>query len=121
MTLEFYKVLHLAGLIFLFTGIGGFLALSEGNRKRASFAMYLHGVGLMLLLISGFGMVAKSGVGFPWWVITKIVLWLVLGAMLAFAKRNVFPVRTLIIISILIGCVLAYLGLTWKTEFRIMG
>lgn len=112
MSPEFYKLLHLSGLIFLFTGIGGFLALNKENAQHGKFAVYLHGVGLVLLLVSGFGLVAKLEIGFPWWIVGKVVLWLFLGGALALAKREVFPIRTLIIVSIFVGFVLAYLGLS---------
>jgi uncharacterized membrane protein SirB2 len=112
MSPEIYKLLHLTGLIFLFTGIGGFLALNKENVRHGKFAVYLHGVGLVLLLVSGFGLVAKLQIGFPWWIIVKVVVWLFIGGALALAKREVFPVRTVIIVSIFVGLVAAYLGLS---------
>lgn len=41
----------------------------------------LHGVGLLLLLVAGFGALAKLGYkGPPGWAIGKLAIWLLLGA-----------------------------------------
>ncbi|MCB1077700.1 MAG: hypothetical protein KDM64_07735 [Verrucomicrobiae bacterium] len=119
MSPEFYKVIHLIGLICLFTGIGGFLTYGFDHAPRVKMVGILHGVGLLLLLVSGFGMTAKLGVGFPVWVILKLVLWLVLGALLAFAKKGRLAPRNAVIIGLAIGFVAAYIGLTWKYGFSL--
>ena len=119
MSPEFYKVIHLIGLICLFTGIGGFLTYGFDHAPRVKMVGILHGVGLLLLLISGFGMTAKLGIGFPVWVILKLVLWLVLGALLAFAKKGRLAPRNAVIIALLVGFIAAYTGLFGKTGFQI--
>lgn len=119
MTPEFYKVLHLIGLICLFTGIGGFLTYGSDNAPRAKMAAILHGIGWLLLLVSGFGMLAKLSLGFPVWIILKFAILLALGALPAFAKRGKGSPRNAIIVALALGFVAAYLGLTWKTGFRL--
>ena len=47
MSLEFYKLLHISGLILLFVGLGGSL-ISEEAEKPPKLAAILHGVGLLV-------------------------------------------------------------------------
>ncbi|MFZ4765496.1 MAG: hypothetical protein ACOYMN_11125, partial [Roseimicrobium sp.] len=58
----FYHLAHLVGLILLFVGIGG---LAGGYSKSA---LKFHGLGLLILLIAGFGLVAKLKLSYtaPW-------------------------------------------------------
>ncbi len=94
MSLEFYKVLHVFGLSFLFSGFGAAIALKMAGTpfqgKPKTFAFLTHGIGLVLMLISGFGMLAKLGTvgGFPGWAFGKLGLWLLLGGSISLAKRR---------------------------------
>jgi hypothetical protein len=114
MTLQTYHFLHLIGLILVFIGFGGLLS-SEGAKK----AMKWHGIGLVISLVSGFGMAAKYSKLLPPdapsyysqpWVIAKFVLWLVLGFLPVLAKRRVLSPSVVVLIAIVVGAVLAYLG-----------
>lgn len=114
MDIPTYHILHLLGLIFVFIGFGGLLS-SEGSKK----AMKWHGIGLVISLVSGFGMLAKMSKGLPegapslytqHWVIVKIVLWLVLGFLPVLAKRRVIAAPIVVLIAALIGLGLACLG-----------
>ena len=102
-----YHILHLLGLIFVFIGFGGLLS-SEGAKK----AMKWHGIGLVISLVSGFGMLAKLGLmsAMPKWVWIKIALWLVLGFLPVLAKRRVLAAPVVVLIAALIGVGLACLG-----------
>ena len=89
-----YKVIHVVGLILLFMSLAGLLTASvsgvkSSRRLRASLSS-AHGLGLVLLLISGFGMLAKLGylASLPTWAIIKFGLWVALGGSLALAKRR---------------------------------
>ena len=107
MSLQTYHYLHIVGLILVFIGFGGLLS-SEGARK----AMKWHGIGLVISLVSGFGMLAKMGImsAMPVWVWIKIALWLVLGFLPLLAKRRVLSAQVVVLIAIVVGAVLAYLG-----------
>lgn len=107
MSLQTYHYLHIVGLILVFIGFGGLLS-SEGARR----AMKWHGIGLVISLVSGFGMLAKMGImgAMPVWVWIKIALWLVLGFLPVLAKRRVFSAQVVVLFAIVIGAVLAYLG-----------
>jgi hypothetical protein len=114
LTLQTYHFLHLIGLILVFVGFGGLLS-SEGAKK----AMKWHGIGLVISLVSGFGMAAKYSKLLPPdspsyytqpWVIVKFVLLLVLGFLPVLAKRRVLAAPVVVLIAMIVGAVLAYLG-----------
>ncbi|MGH9464964.1 MAG: hypothetical protein ACRD0X_04915 [Thermoanaerobaculia bacterium] len=83
MSLLFYKVLHVVALAYLFAALGAVAwHAAHGGRREAAGkgAAIAHGLALVVLLVSGFGMIAKLGVGFPGWVWAKLALWFALGA-----------------------------------------
>ncbi|WP_413288646.1 hypothetical protein [Bdellovibrio sp. HCB337] len=94
MSYEFYKILHITGLILLFFGLSSALTLKmagatfTGSVKKMAFLT--HGVGLLFLLVSGFGLLAKLGImaEMPGWAWTKLGVWLVMGGAIALAKRK---------------------------------
>lgn len=87
MSYEFYKMLHVIGLLWAFASLGGLIVhvLNGGNRESNSANRLLaisHGVSLLVVFVSGFGMHAKLGIqGFPGWFILKILLFFVVGGM----------------------------------------
>ena len=94
MSYEFYKVLHILGLSLVVLSLGGIIhhVINGGTKQSDSFrkgTMITHGVGLLLLMVAGFGMLAKLGIySPPGWVIAKMVIWLVLGAFVAIAYKK---------------------------------
>ena len=82
-----YLIVHLAGLLLLALSIGGLVMPSAAD--RAKMLKILHGVGLFLLLLGGFGMLARLGIGwpFPAWLFVKLALWFVMGAFPVFQKK----------------------------------
>lgn len=94
MSYELYKILHLLGLTLVVLSLGGIIvhAMNGGTKGSNSFrkgAVITHGIGLLLLLVAGFGMLARLGIhSFPGWVAGKVVIWLALGALVAFAYRQ---------------------------------
>lgn len=92
MNIETYKLLHLLGIVLVFQGIGAAVALSRAEAgapwRRAS--VVGHGIGLVLILVAGFGMLAKLGfmTAMPGWVFVKIAVWLTLGALPFVLKKN---------------------------------
>lgn len=111
MSVFFYDFLHVVGVMFLFAGFGALL--SAENRSRA---MMLHGIGLVILLVAGFGILAKNHPAAPAvysytapWVLAKLVIWLILGALPVLAKKRVLPVGGVITLAIVLGSAAAYL------------
>jgi hypothetical protein len=101
------KVLHLAGVIALFTSIGAIFA--GGCEKCRKHASMLHGISLLLIVLVGFAILRKPPMDQHWWQV-KFVIWLFLGAAPALAKREVLPRPVLMGICLLGGFVAAYLG-----------
>lgn len=94
MSYEFYKTLHLLGLSLVLISLGGIAVhvINGGTKASNTFrknAMVAHGIGLLLLLVAGFGMLAKLEIhGVPTWVGGKLVIWLLLGAFAALAYKQ---------------------------------
>lgn len=95
MSLEFYKVLHILGLSLLLLGLGvgaTYFALAKAGAAKSLkiVAFSFHGLGLALMLVSGFGMLAKLGflTEMPSWVYGKLTIWVVFALMISVIKRK---------------------------------
>lgn len=94
MPLETYKLIHFCGLMMLFFGLGGITMLKMANAPMTgpakSLSFISHGLGLLLLLLGGFGMLAKMGFmgAMPSWAYGKLVIWLLFGGAAVLAKRK---------------------------------
>lgn len=112
---EFYKVLHVLGILVLFGALGGLAGLRLGGANTPGAARtfnVLHGIALGLVLLAGFGMLARLGMGSPgtWgtWVWIKLVVWLLLGAGLAAVKRAGAQAGNVLLVLTLLGAVSAW-------------
>lgn len=118
MSYEFYKIIHLISIVLLFSGLIGLLSvrMSKGvlDGKVKSLVFTSHGVGLLFLLISGFGLLARLGLthGIPGWVFAKMAIWLILGGSLALVKRKGHVGWPLFISLIGIFSIAAFLAIT---------
>lgn len=115
MDLLSFKVLHIFGLFLVFTGLGGLIVqtlLGGGDdtkvRKLTGIA---HGVGLLIVLVSGFGAIAKLQAGFPLWVLLKIVVWLLFGGIIVVIRRKPDLAALLWWILPLLGAFAGYLAI----------
>lgn len=94
MSLEFYKLFHFFGLAMILMSLGGNIvhALGGGTREdhpARRMVMMGHGIGLLIMLVSGFGMLAKLGIGMPpGWALAKLVIWLLLGSLISVTLRK---------------------------------
>ncbi len=92
MSFEFYNLLHVLGIVLVFQGIGASVALARAEAgapwRRAS--AIGHGIGLVLILVAGFGMLARLGMmaSMPGWVWVKIVVWLILAVLPTVIRRS---------------------------------
>lgn len=112
-----YKLLHILGFSMAFMGLGALALLAvdgatAGKRGRALGGAF-HGIGLILLLVSGFGMIARYGYGFPPWVWAKMALWILFGALLVLVRRAPQHATLLWVSLPLLGLLAAWLAL-WK-------
>jgi len=95
MPYEIYKILHLTGIFLLVSGLIGLLTLVWSGHglsgKVKTFAFITHGVGLLFILVSGFGLLARLGLvqeGLPPWIYVKLFIWIIFGGFIALLKRK---------------------------------
>jgi hypothetical protein len=101
-----YKIIHLIGISVLGLGVGGMMA---GGANRKPFAI-CQGVGLLVMLVSGFGLLAKLKLGYPPFAIVKTVLWLVIGMLPLLFRKLKLPIGLSIVISLTLVGIMAWLG-----------
>jgi hypothetical protein len=118
MSYEFYKILHLFGLMLLFFGFGGLLMAAYSGqalqKKARIMAFATHGLGILIIFVSGFGLAARLGYisQLPNWVYAKLGVWVLMGIAISVVKRKGhigWPVATLLLG---LGVTAAYLGVT---------
>jgi hypothetical protein len=114
-----YRVVHLVGIFILFAVLGGLAwggarAEARGAISRP-LAMALHGIGLFIVLLGGFGLLARIGVmhgmNWPGWVWGKLVIWLLLGAAVIIPKRKPEWGAALLLLIPTLGGVAAWLAI----------
>lgn len=112
-----YKVIHLFGMLLIFTSLGGLAAHAasggtrESNVSRRQLGI-AHGLGLVLMLMAGFGLLANTGTSMAsGWVWGKMIIWLALGAASALPYRSPAMARSLLVILPLLGALAAYLAI----------
>lgn len=96
MPYETYKLIHLLGIFAVIAALtaGGWHTLRGGTRADNPHRKLLgitHGVALFLILLGGFGMLARLGIvqgGLPGWIWAKLAIWAVLGGALTLAARG---------------------------------
>jgi len=116
-----YKIIHLAGIFLLIGGIGGMWAMAAASTEEARGAarrllMASHGVAMLLILLAGFGMLAKLGISGAWplWVWIKIAIWLLLGALPVLLNRSARASSALFYLAPLLAAIAA-----WAVLFHI--
>lgn len=114
MTITFYKVFHIVGIMILFLAIGGAVIrayLVSKSDVLEKFILINHGAAMLIILITGFGQLAKLGMEFHTWVIIKMVIWLIFGAIIMPIKKAPGKKYLLWFISVALGASAAYLAL----------
>lgn len=122
MSFEFYRVVHLFGIVLLFTALGGLAVFSWLTRNgkgdaadvtatRKRLAM-LHGIALLVILVAGFGLMAKSGIMKTWptWIFGKLTIFVVLGGASVFVRKTGAMGRTWLVVLPLLGLLAALLA-----------
>jgi hypothetical protein len=118
MSYEFYKALHILGIALLFLAFGGLAghALNGGTKdtnKARGLMLASHGLGLVLILVAGFGMLAKTGGGMlPGWVHPKLLIWLLLGAATLPLQRKTAMAKPMWFVLPLLAVTAAYLAIS---------
>ena len=112
---ETYKLVHLIGIFVLLSGVAALWALelfsdSPGYAKARKGIMAMHGIAIFVVLLGGFGTLAKLGIGSPWppWIWIKIGIWVVLGGLPALLSKSSSTSKVLFLIAPLLGAVAAW-------------
>lgn len=92
---EVYKVLHIVGVLLTFAVLGGLaLVVANGGTKSTSPVRRLiaaaHGTGVFIILLGGFGALARLGMngGLPLWIWIKLACWIAIAALVALPWRR---------------------------------
>lgn len=113
-----YKLIHLAGIFLLFLSLGGLAlhTMNGGSKATNSFRKTVaitHGIALVLILVAGFGLLARLGIphaSWPLWVYLKVGVWLIFGGSIALvSKTNLAKVLWFALPTL--GLVSAYLAI----------
>jgi hypothetical protein len=112
--------MHFFGIFLLMATLGGMaIHAANGGTRQASLTRRLvamgHGFGLVLILVGGFGMLARLGLvsgGLPGWIWAKLAVWLVFGALVALPYRRPQLARPVFLTLPVLGLIAALLALT---------
>lgn len=94
MSYEVYKIIHLVSIVLLFSGLMGLLTVRMAGVELApnirKLVFMSHGIGILFVLVSGFGLLARLGLtqNIPGWVFGKLTIWVILGGAVALVKRK---------------------------------
>lgn len=86
-----YYFIHITALLLLAGST--FYAFAAPESKNKKKILSIHGILSLLVLISGFGLLSIMNLGFPGWILVKVVCWLGLAALvgIAFRKKEKIP------------------------------
>lgn len=113
---QVYKLIHLVGVLMLFLSVGGLIlyTIYGGDRKHPWRKVLLatHGIGIILVLVAGFGLLARIGIFWPWpgWVAIKVGIWVVFAALPAIIARKPSWTNFLWWMVVVLGGFAAYLA-----------
>lgn len=81
MSYQVYKILHVVSIVVFFSA----MAMSSVRKEKSKSGMIITGVSLILILVSGMGLVARigipHGVSWPLWLNIKVAIWLTVGVL----------------------------------------
>jgi hypothetical protein len=117
MPFELYKLLHFCGILLIFSGLAALWGVySTGStpvpaRRRA--LAIVHGIGMLFVLIGGFGMAAKLGLtaNLPVGIYLQMSIWFLLGLSMVMAKRKSHWGLALLFFWVALGVSAGYLAL----------
>jgi hypothetical protein len=108
MSPTFYYVIHVVSVLVL-TGYTFYAFAAPAETRRT--VMIVTGVASLLALVGGFGLQAKLAVGWPGWLVIKMLCWLGLSALagIGYRRRGAAGTLSLVAVSLVIlAVVLVY-------------
>lgn len=115
-----YNVIHIVGIILAMLALGGAAVLAIATpagatpRPTRRLLAILHGVGVFLILLGGFGMLARLGIvhsGLPGWIWVKLGVWAIVAAGLFLPRRNASLAKPLLFALPVLGGLAAYMAI----------
>lgn len=103
---SFYKIVHILGIALTLVALGGMTvhALNGGlkiENAARKLLIAMHGTGVFLILLGGFGLLARIGFahgsGFPLWLWVKLALWTSFAIVAAIPYRKPNAGRALLV------------------------
>ena len=116
----FYNLVHIVGIMLAMLAVGGAAVLAMATpagatpRPTRRLLAILHGIGVFLVLLGGFGMLARLGItqsGFPGWIWVKLGVWVVVAAAVFLPRRNPALARPLLFALPVLGGLAAYMAI----------
>ena len=109
-----YYTIHIFGVILVFLSYGMLIArslLDSDNKELRKFGGLFSGIGLFLILLGGFGLLARVyNNAWPTFVIIKLVVWVLLGGMLALINRKPKLGKVWYVLTLFLGLIAIYSG-----------
>ncbi|PRQ04228.1 hypothetical protein ENSA5_09650 [Enhygromyxa salina] len=121
---QLYNLLHVLGIMLVFMALGA-LAFHGANggtkdsNKVRGLVMGTHGLGVLLIIVAGFGMLARTrsmAAGLPGWLHPKLLIWVLLGAAPAILNRKPEWGKLLWFLLPLLAATSAYFGINHPGE-----
>ena len=115
-----YNILHVVGIVLIMAALGALAlhAINGGTRESNAargLVAGLHGLGALLVLLGGFGMLARIGFehgsAFPGWLVVKIAIWLMLAGSVVVPYRRPALARPLLLALPLLGGLAAFMAI----------
>lgn len=85
MKAHLYQILHVVSMILLVAYV--FQAFANPDPKQRRRTMMITGILAAIMAIGGFGLISVMKVGFPLWIVIKILCWLGLASIGGMASR----------------------------------
>ncbi len=120
MSHQLYNVVHIVGIVLIMSALGGAAvrAMTGGADELPStrrMLAVLHGIGAFLVLLGGFGMLARlgflRGASFPGWLWVKLLIWGTLAVALLLPRRRPELARPLLLALPILGGLAAYMAI----------
>ncbi|MQA92852.1 MAG: hypothetical protein GEU90_21950 [Gemmatimonas sp.] len=117
---QLYNLVHIVGLVLVMAGLGGMIVtVIAGGEQRSVWARRsaaaFHGLGIFLILLGGFGMLARLGLvrGTPWpgWVWVKAFVWGTLALAAFLPYRYPKTAKPLLLLLPVLGGFAAYMAI----------
>ena len=111
MDINIYRILHVVGLILVFTSFGALLLGPRDDSKiKRKMAMIFHGIGVLVMLVAGFGMMARLEIAFPWfgWLWAKLGCWLVISLLPVAVSKGWVPRSAALFLAIALAAFAVY-------------